>query len=191
MLHLMKVFLRYYVELPFPLPEIDRTIAALPGELLDAAARDANVRGLLMLGPCATTSEMNLTAADVCVSLSLPQAEGNPLRRALQWFAVRGDSVNPVLRGDLELAELGPSRTQLAITAQYQPMGEAAQSADRTVAQRVGESTLKAFLDRVAAHVQIMLGGRPAAAINVALDRVAPMPVRIDAARDVLRRVAP
>ncbi len=187
----MKVFLRYYVELPFPLAEIDRTIAALPGQLLDAAARDANLRGLLMLGSSATTSESSLTAADVCVSLSPPQTGGSPLRRALQWCAVRGETVHPVLRGDLELAELGPSRTQLAITAQYQPPGEPAQSADRTVAQRVGESTLKAFLDRLGAYIQLMLGGRSAAAINVALDRLAPMPLRIDAAHDVLKRVAP
>lgn len=185
----MKVFLRYYVELPFPLTEVDRTITALPGELLDAAARDANLRGLLMLGPSAT-SEMSLIAADVCVSLSAPEAESNLLRRPLQWFAGRADLVDPVLRGDLELAELGPSRTQLAITAQYRPMADAAQSPDRTVAQRVGESTLKAFLDRLATFVQAMLGGLPGAVVNPVVNPPASTPVQSSARFEILGRVA-
>ena len=185
----MKVFLRYYVELPFPLTEVDRTITALPGEFLDAAARDANLRGLLMLGP-ATTSEVSLTAGDVCVSLAAPEAESNPLRRPLQWFAGRGDLIDPVLRGDLEFAELGPSRTQLAITAQYRPVGDAAQSPDRTVAQRVGESTLKAFLDRLATYVQAMLGGMPGAVLNPAVNPAASTPVQTSGRFQILGRVA-
>lgn len=157
----MTVFLRYYVDMPFPLTEVDRTIAVLPGEFLDAAAREANLRGLLMLGPPAATSDISLTAADVCVSLSAPQADSNLVRRPLQWLAGRDDLIHPVLQGDLELAELGPTRTQLAINAQYQPRGDAAQFSNRRVAQRVGESTLKAFLDQLAAYVQALLGRTP------------------------------
>lgn len=186
----MKAFLRYYVELPFPLTEVDRTITALPGEFLDVAAREANLRGLLMLGPSATTREMSLTAADVCVSLSAPQAESNLVRRPLQWFTGRGDCIDPVLRGDLELAELGPTRTQLAITAQYRPMGDATQFPDRTVAQRVGESTLKAFLDRLATYVQAMLGGLPSAGMNPAVNPATSKPGGTSARFEILGRVA-
>src|SRR5438309_7264561 len=101
----MKVFLRYYVELPFPVGEIDRVIAELPGECLDIAARDANLRGLLMLGT-SPTNEPDLAAGALCVSISPPDLEGTLLRRALQWLTVPGDSREPVLQGDLELAQL-------------------------------------------------------------------------------------
>lgn len=186
----MKVFLRYYVELPFPLTEVDRTITALPGGLLDAAARDANLRAFLMLGLPAATSETNLAAAELFVSLSAPEAEGTGLRRALEWLAVGGDSVDAVLCGDLELAELSPWRTQLAISAQYRPLPAAIQPADRMAAQRVGESTLKAFLDRLATYVQGALAGLPAAAMNVVVNPPAQSPISTDARLGVPRRVA-
>lgn len=185
----MKVFLRYYAELPFPLREVERTIAGLPGECLDAAARDANLRGLLMLDTPATLSEPNLTVADVCVSLLAPQTEGAVIRRTLQWLAVRGDAIVCVLRGDLELAELGPARTQLAISAQYRP-GAVVQATQRMAAQRVGESTLKAFLDRLANYVQLILGERPAAAINRSVIPDTSIPAGTRVSLGVVRRVA-
>ena len=153
----MKVFLRYFLEIPFPIKEIDRVITELPGEWLDLAARDANLRGLLMLGAL-PTDEPDLSAGDLCVSISAPEVEGTLLRRALQWLTIRGDAHQPVLQGDLELAELGPSRTQLALSAQYRPSAHVAQSSDRMMAQRVGESTLKAFVDRLADYVQTIAG---------------------------------
>lgn len=186
----MKDYLRYYVELPFPLMEVDRTLTALPGEFLDEAAREANLRGLLMLGPCATTSELRLTAADVCVSLSAPLADSNLVRRPLQWFAGRGDLMDPVLQGDLELAELGPTRTQLAITAQYRPAGDAARAPNRTMAQRVGESTLKAFLDRLATYLQEMLGGTTGALLNPSVNPAASMPAGTRARFEIVGRAA-
>jgi hypothetical protein len=164
----MKVFLRYYVELPFPVQRINDVIARLPGEWLDRAAGDADVRGLLMLGTPASGTEPDLTPANLCVSLSAPQAEGTLVRRGLEWLAVRGDASQPVLRGDLELAELGPSRTQLALSAQYRPLIAAQQIPDRADEHRVGESTLKAFVDRLAEYVELILGGIPATAVSPA-----------------------
>jgi len=152
----MNVYLRYYVELPFPAAEIDRTIASLPGELLDAAAREANLRGCLMLGSPTSANAMNLGAADLCVRLSVPQKANTVIRRSIEWLAVKGDLRHPVLHGDLEVAELGPSRTQLAVSAQYQP--DNASSADQMTVQRVCESTLKAFLDQLAGHLAALLG---------------------------------
>ena len=164
----MKVFLRYYVELPFPAGKINDVIARLRGEWLDRAAGDANLRGLLLLGMPTSTVEPDLAAADLCVSVSAPQTEGTLLRRAVEWLAVRGDASWPVLLGDLELAELGPSRTQLALSAQYRPFITAQQTPDRAAAQRVGESTLKAFVDRLADYLQLILGGIPVGPINPA-----------------------
>jgi hypothetical protein len=170
----MKVFLRYYVELPFPRTEIDRIITALPGTLLDTAARDANLRALMMLGPAASRDDANLTPVDLCVSLTVPRLDGQLLRRELQWFVVFGDAVRPVLCGDFELAELGPSRTQLAITAQYRPPVTPDRSLDRMAAQRVGESTLKAFLDGLASCVQASLAPKE---IHLVLDPIASNPL--------------
>lgn len=153
----MKVYLRYYVELPFPAAEVDRTIASLPGELLDRAAREANLRGCLMLGSPTSVRKRDLGAADLCVRLSAPLIANAVIRRSIEWLAVRGDLSHPVLHGDLEVAELGPSRTQLAVSAYYEP-DNASLAADHLAVQRVCESTLKAFLDQLAGHLSELLG---------------------------------
>ncbi len=172
----MKVFLRYYVELPFPAERINDVIGKLPGEWLDVAASEANLRGLLMLGTPAGDSEPDFTAADLCVSISAAEVEGRLMRRALEWLALRGDTPQPILQGDLELAELGPCRTQLALSAQYRPFSGAPESPDRMEARRVGESTLKAFVDQLAAYIQTILGWIPASPINPPAHWPAPKP---------------
>ena len=163
----MKAFLRYYIELPFPAKEIDAVIAGLPGEWLDVAAQEANIRGLLMLGTAPRADQAEATAGELCVTVAPRELEGTVLRRAMKWLAVQSDSVASVLRGDLELAELGPTRTQLTLSAQYRPFVPAVDQADGSTAQRVGESTLKAFVDQLATYIQAVLGRAPAAVTPV------------------------
>jgi len=53
------------------------------------------------------------------------------------------------------VAGIGASRTQLAISAQYDPpLGSVGRALDRALLHRVAEATLKDFLDRVAAAVE-------------------------------------
>ena len=59
-------------------------------------------------------------------------------------------SVFPSLEGDLEVAALGPDRTQLAMSARYRPpLGGVGRAIDRTLLHRVAEATVKDFVHRV------------------------------------------
>jgi hypothetical protein len=69
----------------------------------------------------------------------------------LTWKVTSGEGLFPSLESDLELAPLGPSRTRLAINANYRPpLGVLGLALDRALLHRVAEATLKDFLDRVA-----------------------------------------
>lgn len=152
----MKAFLRYYVELPFPVGEVDRIITQLPAEWLDLAARDANIRAALLLSvPEGTDPEVG---GKVCVSLSPPSLTDGVLSRSMQWLAAGHGE--PLLHGELELAELGPSRTQLALTAQHRPLAPVPLAANRARSQRIAESTLKAFIDQLASYIGDMLSSQ-------------------------------
>lgn len=157
----MKAFLRYYVEIPLSAAKADEILGQLPAGWLDQAAREANLRALLLLGSPGLETESALAAMHLAVLLSPVESEGNLRRRTLEWFEVIGETCEPVLRGDLELAELGPARTQLALSAQYRPMLRFQEGGDRAVAVRIGESTLKAFVDRIADYVNAIYGGVP------------------------------
>jgi hypothetical protein len=158
---LVKAFLRYFVEIPLPVEKADEILGQLPGEWLDQAAREANLRALLLLGSPALEAEPALGVMHLAVLLSPAEPDGHLRRRTLQWFEVIGETCEPVLRGDLELAALGPARTQLALSAQYRPLLRYQEAGDRTLAVRIGESTLKAFVDRIADYVNAIFSGVP------------------------------
>ncbi|HEU4355584.1 MAG TPA: hypothetical protein VFT27_08350, partial [Actinomycetota bacterium] len=74
----------------------------------------------------------------------------------MTWRATGVDGLFPSLEADVEVASLGPSRTQLSISARYRPpMGALGRALDRALLHRVAEATAKDFLDRVAEAVQL------------------------------------
>ena len=86
-----------------------------------------------------------------------PGQGGQPVRVAsklvlpIRWTASGVSGLFPALEADLEVAPLGPDRTQLAMSARYEPpFGPIGRAIDRAVLFRVAEATLKDFLDRVA-----------------------------------------
>ncbi len=66
------------------------------------------------------------------------------------WRATAPEQLFPALEADIEVAALGPNRTQLSMSARYRPpMGTVGRILDRTLLHRVAEATVKDFLDRV------------------------------------------
>ena len=69
----------------------------------------------------------------------------------LRWTASGHAGLFPALDADLEVAPIGPGRTQLAMSARYvPPFGAVGRTIDRALLSRVAEATVKDFLDRVA-----------------------------------------
>jgi hypothetical protein len=70
----------------------------------------------------------------------------------LRWEAAAQPGLFPSLDADLEVAPLGPERTQLAMSARYVPPFRAiGRALDRALLSRVAEATVKDFLDHVGA----------------------------------------
>jgi uncharacterized membrane protein len=73
----------------------------------------------------------------------------------MSWKATSAEHLFPALDADLEVAALGPSRTQLSISARYRPPGgPVGRALDRALLHRVAEATVKDFLDRVGEALQ-------------------------------------
>jgi len=75
------------------------------------------------------------------------------------------------LDADLEVGSLGHRRTQLAVAGRYCiPSSGINRRIDRGVGQRVGEMTIKEFVDRLADLLQTLTLGR---SVSVAATRAA------------------
>ncbi len=144
------MFLRYYLELPLPFADVERALLDEPEAWVPGLARDAERRGERLL------AEVGFTVADARIDKRVEIRFGTPHRMPtktvlpMSWRAVGAEGLFPALDADLEVAGLGPTRTQLSISARYRPpMGALGRVLDRAVLHRVAEATIKDFLDRV------------------------------------------
>ena len=143
------VFARYFVELPMEPERVEAALLRDPDAWLPGLAGSANHHGDALLAEVGFGSDVRV-ARTVTVEFGRPITMPTKTVLPLQWTATGVSGVFPSLDADLEIAPLGPDRTQLAMSARYvPPLGALGRVIDRAVLFRVAEATLKDFLDRV------------------------------------------
>jgi hypothetical protein len=145
------MFARYYVELPLSTERVEHLLTHEPESWLPGLAERANRRGDDLLADVGFGEKIRV-AREVAISVGGPVRAGTKTLLPLRWVPSGGAGLFPSLDADLEIAPLGPDRTQLAMSARYAPPLKAVgRVIDRVVLFRVAEATLKDFLDGVAA----------------------------------------
>jgi hypothetical protein len=143
------VFARYFVELPMESERVEAAMLRDPDDWLPGLAGSANHSGDALLAQVGFGDEVRV-ARTVTVEIGQPITMPTKTVVPLRWSATGVSGLFPSLDADLEIAPLGPSRTQLAMSARYvPPLGALGRVIDRAVLFRVAEATLKDFLDRV------------------------------------------
>jgi hypothetical protein len=177
--HDMEFFVRYFVELDLPMPAIDRALDQLPAEWLAALANRAHGRGLGFMLEADPRAGEDLAGAVVVLGMEPAARHGSTTIRTMAWALIGPNSAKPLLEADLEVGSLGQRRSQLAVAGRYYvPRSGAGQGIDRGTAQRVGEATIKEFVDGLADLVRTLaLGGSlsaPSVRRSVAWERAIP-----------------
>jgi hypothetical protein len=153
------MFARYFVEVPISPEDVERALARDPRAWLPGLAEGANHRGDQLLAEVGFGDVVRIRRT-VVVELGESVRSGSKTVFPLRWAASGTAGLFPSLDADLEVAPLGPGRTQLAMSARYvPPFGAVGRVIDRAVLSRVAEATLKDFLDRVA---DTIIGSRDA-----------------------------
>lgn len=155
------MFIRYFIDMPLPMGEVESALLESPGHWSAEPARDAEARGRQLL------AEVGFGPPGARIDKKVEIQFGEPIRfpgltiLPMAWTPAGLDSLFPRLDADLEVGELGPERTQLSISARYTPpLGSLGRVLDRALLHRVAEATVKDFLDRAA---QILTSVPPAA----------------------------
>ena len=159
------MLIRYFGEIPAPFEIVEHAILQAPDEWIPGLMRDTerDREALLSEVGVGVTGERSTPGAQVKFGepLRLPTKTILPMR----WKPTSAWPLFPELEADLEVAALGPSRTQLSINARYTPpLGRLGSVIDRALLHRVAEATVKDFVDRVRAELQRDTDGVPAAA---------------------------
>jgi hypothetical protein len=154
------MFARYFAELPFPLQEAEHALLHSPEGWVPGLARDAQVRGETLLADVGFESGGRRVSRQVEVTLGQPLRFPSRTVLPIAWQPVDHQSLFPALDADLEVAGLGPSLSQISISARYEPpLGVIGRAIDRALMHRVAEATLKDFVDQVGSALTSLLAG--------------------------------
>jgi hypothetical protein len=152
------MFARYFVELPIASERVEAALTRSPDAWLPGLAKEANHRGDVLLAEVGFGDDVRIQRR-VAIELGKPVTMPTKTVVPLRWQAAGAAGLFPALDADLEIAPLGPHRTQLAMSARYTPpLGALGRAIDRALLHRVAEATLKDFLDRVREAVLVEAG---------------------------------
>lgn len=160
------MFVRYFVELPLAHEIVAERLEADPQSWLPPIAGSASEDGEALLAEVGF-GERPRIARRVVVETGTVAHLGGTTVLPFTWMASSGAALFPRLAADLEVAPILPTRTQLAISAVYEPpLGLVGRAADRALLHRVAEATLKDFLERVATRLAERAGDERPASVS-------------------------
>ncbi len=144
------MFIRYFLELPLPFDDVEAALVRAPKEWVPGLALDAENRGESLLAEVGFGTPARRVEKAVAIELGETYRIPSKTLLPIAWHATGAEGLFPSLEADIEVAALGPHRTQLSMSARYRPpMGAVGRALDRALLHRVAEATIKDFLDRV------------------------------------------
>jgi hypothetical protein len=154
------MFARYFIEVPLPADQVEQALLDSPAGWLSAIAGAAQERGDGLLVEVGVGPMEAGLRRRVAIRLGEPVRFPSMTSVPLTWEPVGLEGLLPRLDANIELGPLGEDRTQLAISARYQPpLGVVGHAIDRVLLHRVAEATLKDFLDRVGRAITLSQTG--------------------------------
>jgi hypothetical protein len=144
----MDFFVRYFVELEMPVATGETALDELPGEWLIGIANKAHARALGFMLEADPHAADDVAGSVVVLGMEPAARHGSTTTRTMAWALIGPQTLRPLLEADLEVGALGHGRSQLAVAGRYYVPGSGTnRRIDRGTAQRVGEATIKEFVD--------------------------------------------
>lgn len=142
------MFIRYEREVPLPMADVEHGLDDLRSHLgswADVAYREGEeLRAKVGPGGGSLAKEVRL-------EIGTAEIHRSGLVYPLNWSATGAELLFPRLYAELTISHVGPDTTRIAIDGTYQPpLGHVGKVVDRVLLRRVAESTVKAWVDRLA-----------------------------------------
>ncbi|TMB66155.1 MAG: hypothetical protein E6J51_07610 [Chloroflexi bacterium] len=102
----------------------------------------------------------DVAGAVVVLGMAPAARHASTTTRTMAWALIGPHTARPLLEADLELGSLGHGRSQLAVAGRYYVPGSGTnRHIDRGTAHRVGEATIKEFVDGLTDQVHALSRG--------------------------------
>lgn len=144
------MFVRYYVMISRPFAEVEAELTAGAAHWLPAMAQRANGHGAQLLSELGFDVGKRRIGRRIEVKLGAPERTAGVTLLPVRWQAATKAGLFPALEGQLEIAKLGLTTTQVGLSASYDPpLGLVGKIADRALLHRVAEVTVQDFMKRI------------------------------------------
>jgi hypothetical protein len=148
------MFVSYETEVPVPMAQVERRLEHLRLDLkswADVAYRDGEeLRS--RVGP-----SQGSIAKEIRLEIGVSDVHRAGVVYPMSWTATGAELLFPRLDADLTLSHAGPDATRIALDGTYEPpLGPFGRVVDRILLRRVAESTVKAWIDRLAAAIEVV-----------------------------------
>ena len=148
------MFVRSHLEIPAPYAFVRDALLHDVDGWLPELADDAGVSGEARLADVGFGRAVRVDRK-VLVEVGTPIRDENRTLVPLRWRSESSEALFPALDGEIEVAPVGASTTQLSMTARYAPpFGLLGRVADRALLHRVAEATVRDFVENVATVVR-------------------------------------
>jgi hypothetical protein len=142
------MFVSYYTQVPMPMGEVEKRLEDLRSQLgswADIAYRDGEELRT-RVGP--STGSL---AKEVRLEIGAVEVHRTGLVYPISWSATGAGILFPRLTADLTFSHVGSDQTRISLEGTYEPpLGSLGRVVDRVVLRRVADSTVKAWIDRLA-----------------------------------------
>ncbi len=149
------MFLRSSVVVARPIAEVEAEMAAGAENWMPDMAKQANGNGEQLLSELGFNLGKRRIGRLIKVEIGAPSATAGLMFMHIRWRSATDVGLFPTLEGALEVAALGKTRTQLGLSANYEPpLGLIGKIADRALFHRVAEVTVNDFLARIGKRLE-------------------------------------
>ncbi|HYV02527.1 MAG TPA: hypothetical protein VEM93_09395, partial [Actinomycetota bacterium] len=115
------MFVRYYVDVPLPFEQVERALLDDPERWVPGIAEGAQARAETLMAEVGFGPNGRRVGKKVIIDFGQTMRFPSRTIVPLSWRASGPEGLFPVLDADLEVAALGPNRTQLSMNARYRP----------------------------------------------------------------------
>lgn len=152
----MKV--EYFIELPFPVGQVEQALLRSPETWVLKLARQAGRRGELLLSEVGFGPPGRGLRKSVLIDLGRPYRRASKTVLPIRWSATGPRRLFPAMEADVGILALDANRTHFSFEGRYRPPGGAVgRGIDRALLHRVAEATARDFMDRVARALESLI----------------------------------
>jgi hypothetical protein len=150
-----RMLIQDFVHVALPFDDVKSKVISDPRAILESLAVEAYRDGEALSVRIGPTGKHPGLSKEIALDIGSPYPRGSGIVFPICWWATKAAWLFPCLDGDLEISPVEDGTTRIALSGRYEPpLAAVGRGMDRIVLHHVAESSLRTFLNSMAAALK-------------------------------------